>query len=78
MTFIPCKKTIAIIGIKVSGKAVPTAANTLPVKFLDTFNLCPRASIPFVNSSAAAKTKSIPTTNKTKSRIINPSPVAFS
>ena len=47
------KNKIAIIGNILSGKAVPTAAKTLPVKFFDKSNLSPIYSILFVNNSAA-------------------------
>src|SRR4051794_37234016 len=44
-------KTIATIGIIVSGSAVPTAASTLPTAPSARFSLCPNHSMPLVKSS---------------------------
>src|SRR3954447_3697207 len=46
---------IAMSGIMVSGRAVPTAASTLPTAPSARLSLCPNHSIPFVKSSAAIR-----------------------
>src|SRR5437016_14516543 len=43
---------IAMIGINVSGRAVPTAARTEPTAHSASSSFRPNPSIPFVNSSA--------------------------
>ena len=48
----PVAKRIAMIGISVSGSAVPTAASTDPTAPSASSSLRPNHSIPFVNSSA--------------------------
>ena len=48
----PVAKTIAMIGIRVSGSAVPTAASTEPTAPSARFRERPNHSIPLVNSSA--------------------------
>ncbi len=48
----PVANRIAMIGISVSGSAVPTAARTEPTAPSASSSLRPNHSIPFVNSSA--------------------------
>ena len=48
----PLAKTIAMIGMRVSGSAVPTAASTEPTAPSARFRERPNHSIPLVNSSA--------------------------
>ena len=51
----PLPKTMAMNGIVVSGRAVPTAARTEPTAPSARSSLRPNHSIPFVNSSAPAR-----------------------
>ncbi len=51
----PPPKTMAMIGIIVSGSAVPTAASTDPTAPCARLSLRPNHSIPLVNSSAPAR-----------------------
>ena len=60
----PVPNRIAMIGIMVSGSAVPTAASTEPTAPSASWSLCPNHSMPFVNSSAPIRI----TTNAMRSR----------
>src|SRR4051795_6471446 len=59
----PPPKAMAMIGIIVSGKAVPTAASTEPTAPCARSSFRPNHSMPFVNSSAPSRM----TTNATTS-----------
>src|SRR3954453_5954824 len=59
--------TMAMIGSKVSGSAVPTAAGPEPTAPSDRPNPSPIHSIPLVNSSAPAKITNKETTSRTQS-----------
>jgi hypothetical protein len=48
---------IAITGIIVSGRAVPTAARMLPVALSETPSRCPNHSTPFVKISAPSSSR---------------------
>ncbi len=48
-------KRMAINGMMVSGRAVPTAARTLPIAPSEMWNRLPVHSIPFVKNSQAAR-----------------------
>ncbi|OOO01266.1 MAG: hypothetical protein USCGTAYLOR_02535 [Chromatiales bacterium USCg_Taylor] len=61
-------KMIAMIGIIVSGSAVPTAARTLPTMPWPSPSLRPNHSIAFVNSSAPSRI----TPNETSRRRTSP------
>src|SRR5436190_14211452 len=52
---VPDPATIAMIGIMVSGRAVPTAASTDPTAPSASSSFRPNHSIPFVNSSAPTR-----------------------
>jgi hypothetical protein len=52
---LPPAKRMAMIGIIVSGRAVPTAARTDPTAPSATSSLRPNHSIPLVNSSAPSR-----------------------
>src|SRR6478735_10651061 len=51
----PVEKMIAMIGMRVSGKAVPTAASTDPTAPSASPSLRPNHSMPLVNSSAPSR-----------------------
>lgn len=55
--FAPLANSIAIIGIRVSGKAVPIAENTLPTTPCPKFNFLPNHSIAFVKIKQAKRIK---------------------
>src|SRR5688572_16033413 len=61
-------KMIAMIGIIVSGIAVPTAARTLPTMPSPRPIFWPSHSMPFVNSSAPARMTMNETTRSARSR----------
>src|SRR4051812_14922653 len=70
----PPPNVIAMIGIMVSGRAVPTAASTEPTAPSASSSLRPNHSMPFVNSSAPARiTKKAPTRSTRSAGFMSPS-----
>ena len=65
------KNSIAITGNIDSGKAVPTAASILPVKFFDRSKASPTNSTLLVNNSAAKSITKSPTDKSRKSKNIS-------
>ena len=65
----PLEKTIAMTGIIVSGRAVPTAARTDPIAPSASSSLWPNHSMPLVNSSAPRRITVNETIRTTRSKL---------